>query len=125
MESTMLGIAIDDLGDTAVVRCVGRIVSGREANVLRLAVLSQAKRRSVVLDLAMVEAIDAGGIGLLVSLERWTRTSGMSLKLMNPPLLVREVLELMNLDSVFEICLSPDAGLADRVGPAATADAAA
>ena len=121
----MLGIVIDDLGDTAVVRCVGRIVSGQEANVLRLAVLSQVKRHSVVLDLAMVESIDAGGIGMLVSLERWARASGLSLKLMNPTLQVREVLELMNLDSVFEICLSPDAGLADRVGVPAIADAAA
>jgi hypothetical protein len=49
----------------------------------------------------------------------------MSLKLMNPPLPVREVLELMNLDSVFEICLSLDAGLGDRVGVPAIADAAA
>ncbi len=39
----MLGVTIQDLGETAVLRCVGRIVAGREANTLREAVLSTLK----------------------------------------------------------------------------------
>jgi anti-anti-sigma regulatory factor len=55
-----LGVTIRDLGGTAVVRCVGRIGVG-ETETLRKAVLSQANRRIVVLDLARVDAIDGSG----------------------------------------------------------------
>jgi len=47
-DSIMLGVTIQDLGEMAVIRCVGRIVAGREANTLREALLSQPKRRAVV-----------------------------------------------------------------------------
>src|SRR5712692_10841929 len=104
----MLGVTIQDLGGTAVLRCVGRIVAGREANTLREAVLSQPKRRAVVLDLTGVDAVDGGGMGMLVFLQGWTRTVGIDLQLLNPALHVRELLELTNLDSVFKILSSED-----------------
>ena len=63
----MLNVTIQHSEDMAVLRCVGRIVAGDEANTLRKAVLSQANSRTVVLDLTRVDAIDAGGMGLLVS----------------------------------------------------------
>jgi len=103
----MLGVTIQDLGETAVIRCLGRIVAGREANTLREAVLSQPKRRAVVLDLTGVDVVDGGGMGILVFLQRWTRAVGIDLQLLNPALHVRELLELTNLDSVFKI-LSPE-----------------
>jgi ABC-type transporter Mla MlaB component len=62
---------------------------------------------SVVLDLTMVEAIDASGIGVLLSLERWARASGMSLKLMNPTLRVRKVFELRSSSRVALMSLAP------------------
>jgi len=103
-----LGATIRDLGETAVVRCVGRIVAGG-TETLRKTVLSQANRRTVVLDLMRVDAIDGAGIGLLVFLHGWARAVGIDLQLMNPTRLVRELLELTNLDSVFTILSLEDA----------------
>jgi anti-anti-sigma factor len=60
---------------------------------------AQQVGRDVVLDLTQVDAIDAAGIGALISLQ----AAGVYLKLMNPRPQVREVLKLTNLDSVFEI----------------------
>jgi anti-anti-sigma factor len=55
--------------------------------------------RRVILDLAEVDAIDAAGIGALVSLQ----AAGIYLKLMNPTPQVREILNITKLDSIFEI----------------------
>ncbi len=108
MDSMMLGVTIHDLRETAVVRCVGRIVVG-ETETLRKAVLSQSSRQTVVLDLARVDAIDGTGIGLLVFLHGWARAVGIDLQLMNPTRHVRELLQLTNLDSVFKILSLDDA----------------
>ncbi len=64
----MLHVTVQHLEDMAILRCVGRIVAGDEASILRKAVLSQANSRTVVLDLMRVAAIDGGGMGLLVFL---------------------------------------------------------
>ena len=109
----MLGVTIHDLGETAVVRCVGRIVVGK-SETLRKAVLSQANRRTVVLDLARLDAIDGSGLGLLVFLHGWARVLGIDLQLMNPTRHVRELLELTNLDSVFRILSSEDTAWSHR-----------
>jgi hypothetical protein len=79
----MLRIIIQDLEEMAVIRCVGRIVAGREANTLREAVLSQRKRGAVMLDLS-IDTVDGGGIGLLLFLQGWTRAFGIDLQLLNP-----------------------------------------
>ncbi|MGB0029899.1 MAG: STAS domain-containing protein, partial [Candidatus Sulfotelmatobacter sp.] len=57
---------------------------------------------NVVLDLAQVDAIDAAGIGALISLQ----AAGVYLKLVDPAQQVREILKITKLDSVFEICES-------------------
>jgi hypothetical protein len=49
-EWAMLSVTVQDLGDVAVLRCEGRIVSGHEVDILRTAALSRANRRIVVLD---------------------------------------------------------------------------
>ncbi len=97
----MLNVIIQHSEDMAVLRCVGRIVAGDEANILRKAVLSQV--HSVVLDLTRVDAIDGGGMGVLVFLQGWARATEVDFKLMNPTSRVRELFELTNLDSVFEL----------------------
>src|ERR1700704_744363 len=96
----MLTVTIERLGDVVTLRCVGRIVRGQETTILLAAV--QQRARNLVLDLAGVDAIDAAGIGLLVSLQ----AAGIYLKLMDPTKQVREVLRITNLQSVFEICQS-------------------
>ena len=119
----MLDVTIRDLGETVVVRGVGRIVLG-EIETLRKAVLSQLRRQTVVLDLARVDAVDGSGIGLLVFLHGWASTVGIDLRLMNPTQLVRELLELTNLDSVFTILSSED-GISSRVVAVPAIDATA
>jgi len=105
----MLNVTIQYSEDLAVLRCVGRIVAGDEANILRKAVLSQVNSQTVVLDLTRVDAIDGGGMGVLVFLQGWARATEVDLKLMNPTSRVRELFELTNLDSVFEIFSSEGA----------------
>jgi anti-anti-sigma factor len=120
----MLGVTIHDLGETAIVRCVGRIGMG-ETETLRKAGLSLSSRRTVVLDLARVDAIDGAGIGVLVFLHEWARVLGIDLQLMNPTPHVRELLELTNLDSVFKILLSEDTAWSPRTAVPAIDDTAA
>jgi anti-anti-sigma factor len=109
--SMMVDVYIQDLGGQVVLRCAGRIVAGRESEILRKAALSQSDARTVVLDLTQVEAIDGGGIGLLVFLQAWAHASGKELKLLNPAPHISELLKLTNLDSVFEILSSEDMAL--------------
>ncbi len=97
----MLTVTIEHLGDVVTLRCVGKIVRGQETALLCAA--GQQHGRNVVLDLAGVDAIDAAGIGLLVSLQ----AAGTYLKLLNPTKQVREVLRVTQLESVFEVCESP------------------
>jgi anti-anti-sigma factor len=103
----MLSLTIHNLGDVTIFRCAGRIMFPY-ADTLRTAVLRQPRFRVVVLDLAEISAVDAAGLGILVSLRTWTRTTGTTLKLMNLTPRVEFLLELTNLRSVFEICSVQD-----------------
>ena len=108
----MLTIAVKDSDDGVVLHCQGRIVAGDETAILCAAVRQEG--RSVSVDLTEVDAIDAAGIGSLVSLQ----AAGIYLKLLNPNAQVREILRVTELDSVFEICDSPSEDLRERVAAA-------
>ncbi len=108
----MLTVTVQNLGDEAILRCQGRIVCGDETAILCAA--AQQHGRNVILDLSRVDAIDASGIGVLVSLQ----AAGIYLKLMNPIEQVRGVLRLTNLESVFEICESQSINEIIEVGVA-------
>ena len=99
----MLNFVIHNLGDTALLRCAGRLVSG-DGECLRNAVLGQSRAQIIVLDLAEISSIDAAGIGLLVSLRTSAQSDNKSFKLMNLTPRVEEVLELTNLRAAFEVC---------------------
>jgi anti-anti-sigma factor len=94
----MLNVTIEKLNDTVVLHCAGRIVRGEETALLCAA--SRQHGRTVVIDLGRVDAIDAAGIGMLVSLQ----AAGIYLRLMNPNQNVREMLRVTHLDSIFEVC---------------------
>jgi anti-anti-sigma factor len=81
---------------------------------LRNAVLSEECARTVVLDLADVQALDAGGLGLLVSLHHWAEANHVQLKLANPRPFVRAVLARTHLDRVFDISSFNDAQAWER-----------
>jgi anti-anti-sigma factor len=104
----MVHVIIFEVGDVTVVRCRGRIVVGDDYSILRNAVLSQTHARTVVLDLAEVDRIDAGGLGVLLGLREWTRSNAIRFKLMNAMNKVLQVFELTKLDSVFEFCSLKD-----------------
>src|SRR6266436_8529461 len=93
----MLTVTLKESDDGVVLQCQGRIVRGDETAILCAAVGQH--RRDVILDLTRVDAIDAAGIGSLVSLQ----ASGIYLKLLNPTEQVREVLRVTRLESIFEI----------------------
>jgi anti-anti-sigma factor len=99
----MLKINVERTDDVAVVTCSGRIVRGEEVRNLRNAVVAEKDSRILVLDLAGVESIDAGGLTTLLSLHQWARSRGVQLRLVNPSHFVREVLVRTQLDHVFDI----------------------
>ena len=103
----MLSLTTHNLGDVTVFRCAGRITAD-DVNVLRNAVLAQPHIRIAVLDLAEISAVDAAGLGTLVYLQKWAKTSGTKLKLMNLMPSVEEVLDLTKLRSAFEVCSVQD-----------------
>ncbi len=98
----MLGVITENHGHAAVLRCSGRIVAGEEAWALYNTVISQQNKRVVVLDLTGVSGIDAGGLGVLVSLRRWARGAGVKLRLI-PSKAVKELLDVAGLRPLFEI----------------------
>ena len=101
----MLHVAVEYSADTAILRCEGRIVAGDEADVLKAAVMCQASRRVVLLDLAGVETMDAAGLGLLIFLRTMGYAVGFELQLTNPTRYVGELLKLTGLESAFETVL--------------------
>src|SRR5215472_14790255 len=99
----MLSLRIEKLGDVAIIHCAGRIVfpGVRE---LRIAVLRQLPARTLVLDFVNIVAIDAAGLGMLVSLRTRAKQTGRTIKLMNVTPWVERLLQLTKLKSEFEIC---------------------
>lgn len=87
-----------------VLQCKGRIVFRDEALALsaKVAELLPASRQ-IVIDLSGVEIIDSAGLGELVVAFMSGQITGRAVKLAAPNRLVRKILEITNLNSVFEI----------------------
>jgi anti-anti-sigma factor len=98
----MLKVYAKKLETVAILCLQGRIVNG-ETTALGNAVDSQSDVSAVVLDLARVSTIDAGGLGVMLELREKTQSRGIAFKLMNVTKLVSRVLEITRLDSVFEV----------------------
>src|SRR6202035_417318 len=86
----MLDLHIEKIGDLAVVECEGRIVRSEAAFKLREAVTSLRNARIIVLDLSEVRAIEGGGLGMLLFLQRWASEHDIQFKLFNPTGSVRD-----------------------------------
>ena len=99
----MLKLNIDNIGDLAIVECEGRIVQGEAAFKLRDAVTSQCQASTVVVELSEVQALEGGGLGMLIFLQRWARDHGIRFKLFNPTKSVRERLKMVSSLSEFDI----------------------
>jgi len=98
----MLTVRTERADDFAVLKCNGRIVRGEELT-LESAVLEHQESRVILLDLTDVEAIDAGGLALLVSLHQWADITGIELKLVSPRPFVYEMLTRTHLNCIFDI----------------------
>ena len=99
----MLNINIDNIGDLAIVECEGRIVQSEAAFKLRDAVTSQSDARTVVVELSEVHALEGGGLGMLIFLQRWAHDHRIRFKLFNPSKSVRERLKLVGSLAEFDI----------------------
>jgi len=93
---------IHNAAQVTVVRCSGRIVRGDGTDDLLRAVMSQDSLH-IQIDLSRINAIDAGGLGVLVALERWARDGNRTIQLINPSKRVREALETTGLSSVLQV----------------------
>lgn len=98
----MLKVHIERFNDSALVKCVGRLVHGDEADLLRLTVdgLTEA---SIAVDLSEVESFDAAGLGTLVYLQHQLETEGREFVLLSPPEYFLRLLRLTGLDEVLTI----------------------
>ena len=90
---SLLTVHTKKFGDMAVIEYEGRIVRSEAALKLREAVNSQRDARIIVLDLSEVPAIEGGGLGMLVFLERGAHDHDLRLKLFNPRQSVRSRLQ--------------------------------
>lgn len=88
----MLSVGVENVGEMAVIECRGRIVRSDAAFKLREAVKSQSDASIIVLDLSKVPAIEGGGLGMLVFLQRWAHDNNIRLRLFNPCKSVRHKL---------------------------------
>ena len=98
----MLKVHAKNLGTVAILCLQGRIVNGETQN-LRNAVHSVSEVSAVILDVARVTTVDAGGLGVMLELREQAESKGIRFELMNVTKLVSRVLEVTRLDSVFPI----------------------
>ncbi len=98
----MLTIVVQELLETVVLRCTGRIVYIEGTDILRRTAFAQ-QEANLLIDMRRVTSIDASGLGALVELQHWTHESGRKLKVRNPSACVREVFRLTGLISLLEI----------------------
>ncbi len=98
-----LKIQVECVQDVAVVNCSGRMVRGSALDEFRRRIEQLERVRVLVLDVSEVAQLDAGGLGTLLLVRRWAMKKSAKLKLVNPPVFFRRMLEATHLTSVFEI----------------------
>jgi len=97
-----LTLQSEKTGDMVVVRCSGRIVRGEEAQFLQREMEKLTERTNkIVLQLAEVNYVDSGGLGVLVRLRGVLREAKGELKVCQLQPFVREVLRVTNMLIVF------------------------
>ena len=117
----MLDVRLERLSEKVVVHCAGRICAGENLSRLRTVVLCQRGARAIILDLANVTAIDAGGLGVLVFLHTSAQRLGRELKLRAPSADLENVFALTGLDAVLTLCSTVQIERAPSPPEAATA----
>ena len=98
-----LKFQVECLQDGAVVNCSGRMVRGLALDEFRRRIERLERVRMLVLDVSEVDHLDAGGLGTLLLVRRWAMRNSVRMKLVNPPVFFRSLLEATHLTSLFEI----------------------
>ena len=102
-----LKFQVECLQDLVVVNCSGRMVRGASLDQFRRRIeqlMEQLGRvRVLVLDVSEVEQLDAAGLGTLLLVRRWATQRSAKVKLVNPPVFFRRLLEATHLTPMFEI----------------------
>ena len=101
----LLGITERRVGDVTIIELQGRLVLDDGDIPLRDHVnqLVAERRVKIVLDMRRVTRLDSAGIGMLVSKYLTACGKGGSLKLLQPSVHSRYLLEITKLSTVFEI----------------------
>ena len=101
--ASLLALAVDRNGDTAAVRCSGRLVAGVNNRLyLEVSQLIPTSKR-ILLDLTDLTHMDSSGLGTLVRLYVSAKSAGCALQLFNIGKPIRNLLGITHLLSVFEI----------------------
>lgn len=98
-----LKFQVECLQDVAVVNCSGRMVRGVALDEFRRRIERLERVRVLVLDVSEVDHLDAGGLGTLLLVRRWAIRNSVRMRLVNPPVFFRSLLEATHLTSLFEI----------------------
>jgi len=96
-----LTVEIERRGDTAVVRCQGRLATGASEIVYTKIRPLMPETRRIVLDLAGVTFIDSMGLGTLVRLYVSAKSAGCNLELVELGKRIQELLGRTRLLEVF------------------------
>ena len=87
-----------------VLACHGRIMFGEEANLLRSALKEVlTTNRKVIVNLADVNHLDSGGLGMLVGVRSTAKADGAEIKLSGLGQRLRDVLQITKLATVFDV----------------------
>lgn len=100
-----LSLATRSLGDTTIIDCVGRLVHGSEATILRIKVkaLIALGAKSIVLNLAGCTYIDSGALGVLTGLQMSAMQAGCKIRLVSPTERIAKLLQTTNLMDFFDV----------------------
>jgi anti-anti-sigma regulatory factor len=102
----MLDLGIERTGELGGGECTGRIVRSEAAFKQRKVVTSLIGSRIIVVDFSEVSAIEGGGLGMLLFLDRWAHDHKSQLKVFNPTKSVRDRLQLVQSISTVRHCVA-------------------
>lgn len=100
-----MDLELRDVGDVVVLELCGKLTAGDGDDLLRATVdrLLAGGQPRILLNLAKVPYMDSMGIGEIMSTRQKAAIAGGIVKLLNPLKRVYDVLQIVKLDTVFEI----------------------